>query len=97
MNVAHEPIDLHEPRRNIWSAGFTFYERSSFTQLLKAGFCDSYREIYPDQVGYTWWSNRGQARQDNKGWRIDYILPDEELMTAVDDAEIHPYIKGKFK
>ena len=95
MNVAHYPIDLHEPERNIWSAGFTFYERSSFTQLLKAGFNDTYRELYNDKVQYTWWSTRNKTlRQRNLGWRIDYSLVDDDLMLAVEDSEIHDQVMG---
>ena len=95
MNVAHYPIDLHEPERNIWSAGFTFYERSSFTQLLKAGFRDTFRELYTDKVQYTWWSTRNKMlRQRNLGWRIDYSLADEDLMLAVEDSEIHDHFTG---
>ena len=65
MNVAHEPIDLFNPKPNEWSAGFTFYERSSLTQLLNSGFVDSFREIYPDRVKYSWWSNRWKQKLVN--------------------------------
>ena len=65
MNVAHQEIDIFNPQRNIWSAGFTFYERSSFTQLLNAGFIDSFRDIYPERIKYSWWSNRWKLKNQD--------------------------------
>lgn len=94
MNVAHYPIDLHCPRQSEWMAGFSYYERSSFTQLLREGFNDSFRELHTDKVQYTWWSNRSKRmRSWNLGWRLDYAIPDDNLMLAVEDSEIHDFAR----
>ena len=94
MNVAHEEIDLKNPKTNRHSAGFTDEERGKMTELLGAGFCDTYRTLHPDETGYSWWSYRFHAREKNVGWRIDYFLVSERLMPRVKAAAIHPEIFG---
>ena len=79
MNVAHNEIDLKNPSSNRHNAGFTDEERQKFTTLLNSGFVDTFRHLYPEQVTYSWWSYRFQARQKNAGWRIDYFLVSEAL------------------
>ncbi len=94
MNVAHEEIDLKNPKTNRGNAGFTDEERGKMTELLAAGFCDTYRTLHPDETGYSWWSYRFHAREKNVGWRIDYFLVSERLMPQVKAAAIHPEIFG---
>ncbi len=95
LNVAHKEIDLKNPKTNRKSAGFTDEERAKFTELLSAGFIDTFRELYPDKVGaYTWWSYFGKARENNSGWRIDYFVVSERLRDKILRAEIHPDIFG---
>ncbi|MBQ9286047.1 MAG: exodeoxyribonuclease III [Bacteroidaceae bacterium] len=95
MNVAHEEIDLKNPKTNHMNAGFTDEERSKFTQLLNAGFTDTWRRLHPELGGvYSWWSYRGNARLNNAGWRIDYWLVSNRLFNAVSDARIHTDIFG---
>ena len=94
MNVAHEEIDLKNPKTNRGNAGFTDEERGKMTELLAAGFCDTYRTLHPDETGYSWWSYRFHAREKNVGWRIDYFLVSERLMPKVKAAAIHPEIFG---
>ena len=95
MNVAHEEIDLKNPKTNRKNAGFTNEERAKMTQLLESGFVDSYRYFYPEQEGvYSWWSYRFHAREKNSGWRIDYFLVSEQLRDAMQDAKIHTEIYG---
>lgn len=94
MNVAHEEIDLKNPKSNRRNAGFTDEERAQFTQLLDAGFVDSFRWKYPDTVRYSWWSYRFQARQKNAGWRIDYFVVSERLKERIADAVIHTEVMG---
>ncbi len=95
FNVAHQEIDLANPKTNRRNAGFTDEERAGFTELLRSGFSDSFRELHPDQKGaYSWWSYRGRAREKNVGWRIDYFLVSKRLMPKVSDATIHPDITG---
>jgi len=94
MNVAHEEIDLKNPKSNRRNAGFTDEERAKFTQLLQSGFTDTFRWKYPDQVTYSWWSYRFQARQKNAGWRIDYFVVSDRLRPRVADAAIHTDILG---
>jgi len=94
MNVAHEEIDLANPRTNHQNAGFTDQERQKMTELLQAGFADTYRRLHPDQVRYSWWSYRMRARERNVGWRIDYFLVSERLMPVVACADIHTDIMG---
>jgi len=95
LNVAHEEIDLKNPKTNRRNAGFTDEEREKFSTLLyKGGFLDTFRTLYPDQVTYSWWSYRFQARQKNAGWRIDYFLISERLRPRLVDARIHTDILG---
>ena len=94
LNVAHEEIDLKNPKTNRQNAGFTDQEREKFTLLLNSGFIDTFRTLYPEQVTYTWWSYRFQARQKNAGWRIDYFVTSERLRPLIDDAKIHTEIMG---
>ena len=86
LNVAHEEIDLKNPKTNHFSAGFSDQERQAFTDLLSSGFADTFRTLYPEQVTYSWWSYRFQARQKNVGWRIDYFVVSNRLMESVADA-----------
>lgn len=94
LNVAHEEIDIKNPKTNRRSAGFTDEERGKMTELLAAGFADTYRRLYPTEVKYTWWSYMRQAREKNVGWRLDYFIVDEGLMPAVKDAVIFSDIMG---
>ena len=94
LNVAHEEIDIKNPKTNRRNAGFTDEERQKFTVLLGRGFKDTFRTLYPEQVIYSWWSYRFQARQKNAGWRIDYFVVSERLMERVSDAKIHTDILG---
>ena len=94
LNVAHEEIDLKNPKTNHRNAGFTDEERAQFSSLLASGFKDTFRTLYPEQATYSWWSYRFQARQKNVGWRIDYFVVSERLMPQVADAKIHTDIMG---
>ena len=94
MNVAHEEIDLKNPKTNRRNAGFTDEERAKFTQLLATGFTDTFRWLYPEEVTYSWWSYRFQARQKNVGWRIDYFVVSDRLRPRIADAKIHTQILG---
>ena len=94
LNVAHEEIDLKNPKTNRMNAGFTDQERAKFTTLLNSGFIDTFRTLYPEQVTYSWWSYRFQARQKNAGWRIDYFVASERLRPQIADAKIHTDILG---
>ncbi len=95
LNVAHQEIDLARPKDNRFSAGFSDEERASFTELLDAGFTDSFRHFYPDKRdAYSWWSFRGGARERNVGWRIDYFGVSSPFMHRVASAEILPHITG---
>ena len=94
MNVAHEEIDLKNPKSNRRNAGFTDEEREKFTTILNSGFTDSFRWLYPEQVTYSWWSYRFQARQKNAGWRIDYFVVSDRLRPSIDNARIHTDILG---
>lgn len=94
LNVAHEEIDLKNPSTNRKNAGFTDEEREKMTTLLAAGFIDTYRTLYPEQVTYSWWSYRFQARQKNAGWRIDYFLTSARMQPQIVDAKIHTDILG---
>ena len=94
LNVAHEEIDLKNPKTNRMNAGFTDQEREKFSTLLSEGFTDSFRYKYPEQVTYSWWSYRFQARQKNAGWRIDYFVISDRLRERMDDAGIHTEILG---
>ena len=95
LNVAHEEIDLKNPKSNMGNAGFSEQERGKFTELLAAGFADTFRRLYPDVTGvYSWWSYRFNARRNNAGWRIDYFVVSERLMDKVDDSKILTEITG---
>ena len=95
MNVAHEEIDLKNPKTNVGNAGFSDEERGKFTELLAAGFTDSFRYLYPDRAdAYSWWSYRAAARARNVGWRIDYFVISDRLRDKVKDAFILPEIMG---
>jgi exodeoxyribonuclease-3 len=94
LNVAHEEIDLKNPKTNRMNAGFTDQEREKFTTLLESGFTDSFRYKYPEQITYSWWSYRFQARQKNAGWRIDYFVISNRLRERMDNAKIHTEILG---
>jgi exodeoxyribonuclease-3 len=94
MNVAHEEIDIKNPKSNRRNAGFTDEEREKFTDLLACGFTDTFRHLHPDEVRYSWWSYRFQAREKNAGWRIDYFLTSNRLQPAIVSASIHTDIMG---
>ncbi len=94
MNVAHEEIDIKNPKTNRRNAGFTDEERGQMTTLLHSGFTDTFRSLYPTQVTYSWWSYRFHAREKNAGWRIDYFLVSDRLADKVADAKIHTDIFG---
>ena len=95
LNVAHNEIDLKNPKTNRRSAGFTDEERGKFTELLEAGFVDSFRHFYPDMKEiYSWWSYRFKAREKNAGWRIDYYVTSESLREKLMDAKIHTQVMG---
>lgn len=95
LNVAHQEIDLKNPKTNTKSAGFTLEEREKFSQLLTAGFTDSYRYLYPETTGvYSWWSYRFKAREKNAGWRIDYFVVANSLAKQIIDAKIHMQVLG---
>lgn len=95
LNVAHKEIDLKNPKTNHFSAGFTDEERNKMTELLDAGFIDTYRYLYPEkEEEYTWWSYMRQARDKNIGWRIDYFIVSNLLKSKINDAKIHKDIFG---
>ena len=95
LNVAHEEIDLKNPKTNRHNAGFTDEERNKMTELLNEGFVDSFRYIYPDLEGaYTWWSYMFHAREKNAGWRIDYFITSDRLKDKIEDSKIHANIMG---
>ncbi|MDD3570254.1 MAG: exodeoxyribonuclease III [Lachnospiraceae bacterium] len=95
LNVAHEEIDLKNPKPNIGNAGFTYEEREKFTELLESGFVDSFRYFYPDLQGaYSWWSYRFSARKNNAGWRIDYFVVSERIKEKMTGASIHSDVMG---
>ena len=94
MNVAHAEIDLKNPDTNHFNAGFSDEERAKMTELLGAGFIDSWRWLHPDEVKYSWWSYRMAARERNVGWRIDYFLVSESLRDRIVSADIHNDIFG---
>ena len=94
LNVAHEEIDLKNPKTNRRNAGFTDEEREKMTILLNNGFVDTFRHLYPEQVTYSWWSYRFRAREKNAGWRIDYFLISERLKERLVNAKIHTEILG---
>lgn len=95
MNVAHEEIDLKNPKTNRKNAGFTDEERQKMTQLLNAGFTDTFRFFYPEAKDiYSWWSYRFHAREKNAGWRIDYFITSERINPRLKEAKIHTDIYG---
>ena len=95
MNVAHEEIDLKNPKQNIGNAGFSYEERGKFTELLESGFTDSFRYLYPEKRdAYSWWSYRAAARERNVGWRIDYFLVSDRLRDHIKEAFILPEVMG---
>ena len=95
MNVAHNEIDLKNPKTNIGNPGFSYEEREKFTELLESGFTDSFRYLYPDKTdAYSWWSYRAGARARNVGWRIDYFVVSDRLRESIKDAYILPEITG---
>ena len=94
LNVAHEEIDLKNPKTNRRNAGFTDEEREKMTTLLGKGFTDSFRKKYPERVTYSWWSYRFHAREKNAGWRIDYFLYSNRMEEHILDAKIHTEIMG---
>lgn len=94
LNVAHNEIDLKNPKTNHFSAGFSDEERSKMTELLNSGFIDTFRHIYPDTVKYTWWSYMFNSREKNVGWRIDYFITSARLAERVSDSLIFNEIMG---
>ena len=94
LNVAHEEIDLKNPKTNRGNAGFTDEERGKMTELLNAGFVDSYRYLYPEKIEYSWWSYMGHAREKNIGWRIDYFITSKDIEKNIKEAKIYTQILG---
>ena len=94
FNAAHEEIDIARPKTNHHSAGFTDEERQGITNLISAGFVDTFRKLHPEEVRYTWWSHWGQARANNVGWRIDYFFVSQILIPKVKSAEIYEDYMG---
>lgn len=95
LNVAHNEIDLKNPKTNIGNAGFSYEERGKMTELLSSGFTDSFRCLYPDRKGiYSWWSYRFNARKNNAGWRIDYFIVSDRIKDKIQAAEIYCDILG---
>ena len=94
LNVAHNEIDLKNPDENHFSAGFSDQERDKFTKLLESGFKDSFRQLYPNTIKYSWWSYRTRARERNAGWRIDYFVVSDRLMDKVKDSIIYDEVMG---
>ena len=95
LNVAHEEIDLKNPKNNRGNAGFTDEERNKMTQLLDAGFTDSFRFLYPEKKDeYSWWSYMGRAREKNIGWRIDYFIVSNTLNNKIKEANIYSDVFG---
>ena len=94
LNVAHEEIDLKNPKTNHFSAGFSDEERGKFTELLNSGFADTFRSLYPEEVKYSWWSYMFKSREKNVGWRIDYFVVSDRIMEKVKDSFILNEIMG---
>ncbi len=95
LNVAHKEIDLKKPKQNRRNAGFTDEERNKMTELLEAGFTDTFRHLYPKKENeYTWWSYMGRAREKNIGWRIDYFIVSKDIETKIKEAKIYQEIYG---
>ena len=89
LNVAHQPIDLKNPKANEQNPGYTIEERTAFSTLLEQGYVDSFRYLHPDEVKYSWWSYRFRARENNAGWRIDYFVTSKSIQDKILKAEIH--------
>lgn len=94
LNVAHNPIDLKNPKANEQNPGYSIEERTKFSELLNSGFTDTFRYLYPDTILYSWWSYRFFAREKNIGWRIDYFVVSERIKEKVLDAGIHTNVLG---
>jgi len=95
LNVAHNEIDLKNPKSNKKNAGFTDEERSKMTTLLEFGYTDTFRHFYPEKTGaYSWWSYMGKARENNTGWRIDYFIVSDSFKDRLKDAEVHSDVMG---
>ena len=94
LNVAHNEIDLKNPKTNHFSAGFSDEERGKFSELLSCGFKDTFRTLYPDKVEYSWWSYMYHAREKNVGWRIDYFVVSERIIDSVSDSMIFTDVMG---
>ncbi|MBR2454878.1 MAG: exodeoxyribonuclease III [Clostridia bacterium] len=94
LNVAHQEIDLKNPKTNHHNAGFTDEERNKFTELLDAGFTDSYRYLYPEKIEYSWWSYMFHAREKNVGWRIDYFVVSDRIASKLKESTIYTDIMG---
>lgn len=94
LNVAHQEIDLKNPKTNRGSAGFSDEERAKFSDLLNSDFIDTYRYLYPEKIEYSWWSYRFKARERNAGWRIDYFIVSERLKNRIQEAKIHTDVTG---
>ncbi len=94
LNVAHEEIDLKNPKTNHMSAGFTDDERAKMTELLAAGFVDTFRSLYPTEIRYTWWSYIRKGREKNVGWRLDYFIVNEGFMSRIKDSVIYSDVMG---
>lgn len=94
LNVAHQEIDLKNPKTNRNSAGFSDEERAKLSELLNSGFIDTYRFLYPEKVEYSWWSYRFKARERNAGWRIDYFIISQSLQNQIREAKIHTDVFG---
>ena len=94
LNLAHEEIDIKNPKTNRRNAGFTDEEREKMTVLLNDGFTDSFRYLHPDEITYSWWSYRFKAREKNAGWRIDYFLVSDRIKEQITEAKIHTEIMG---
>ena len=94
LNVAHNPIDIKNPKSNEHNPGYTIEERTAFGKLLDQGYVDTFRYLHPEEVKYSWWSYRFHARENNAGWRIDYFVVSESLKNRVRSAEIHNELFG---
>ncbi|MCI1244426.1 MAG: exodeoxyribonuclease III [Bacilli bacterium] len=94
LNVAHEEIDIKNPKANVHNAGFTAEERGRMDRLLSSGFVDAFRRLHPAKIQYSWWSYRFHARENGAGWRIDYFIVSERLFPQVKDSLIHNEIMG---
>ena len=94
LNVAHEEIDIKNPKGNRGNAGFTDEERFKMTELLSSGFIDTYRYLNPDGTLYTWWSYMGHARENDTGWRIDYFIVNKEFIDKIKSIKIYSNVMG---